>query len=148
MFGNHSARGGLRGERAKGIVTSMSFANGTRLASLLVAAAVLAAASSAMAQGSGCWRAADCREAAKPATPSADFRFDSGAAPGVDFRSSSGQPAAAGGRRLDGEPVTETERQLQRPENMRFRQYVAPTWPLPSGAAASTPDQTIKAYGQ
>ena len=114
----------------------------------LIAAATLAAAGAAMAQSTGCWRAADCRAAAAPASPSVDFRFDSGEAPGVDFRSSTGQPAAVGARRLDGEPVTDTERQLQRPENMRFRQYAEPTWPLPSAGAAGAPDQTTKAYGQ
>ena len=123
--------------------------NTARLACLVIAAATLAAATAAMAQSSGCWRAADCRAAAAPTAPSADFRYNSGKAPGVDFRSSSGEPADAVPRRLDGEAVTEAERRLQRPENMRFRQFTAPTWPLPGGATDnSTPDQTTKGYGQ
>jgi hypothetical protein len=121
----------------------------SRLACLFAAAATFAVAGAAMAQGVGCWRAADCREAAAPAGPPADFRYDSGKAPGLDFRSSSGEPADAVPRRLDGEAVTEAERRLQRPQNMRFRQYTAPTWPLPGGGTDnSTPDQTTKGYGQ
>ncbi len=118
--------------------------NRVRLA-CLAAAGIVASASAAMAQSSGCWRSADCRNAATPAEPWADFRYESGRAPGTDFRSPFGEPAGSGPRRLDGEPATEAERRLLEPENMRFRQYTAPTWP--SGGTDNAADRAAKGYG-
>ena len=118
------------------------------LTSLTLAAILAVAASVARAQSSGCWRSADCREAPVQVAPSGDFRYGSGAAPETDFRSPSGGPVGAGPYRLDGEPVAEAERRLQRPENMRFRRYTAPTWPQPSGGSTDAPDAAAKGYGQ
>jgi len=116
-------------------------------ASLALAAVLAAAAPVAMAQSSGCWRSADCRDA-PVAAPSGDFRYGSGTTPQIDFRSPSGAPVGAGPYRLDGEPVAEAERRLQRPENLRFRRYAEPTWPQPMGGSTGTPDATAKGYGQ
>ena len=119
-----------------------------RPTSLALAAVLAVAASAALAQGSGCWRSADCRDAPLPAAPSGDFRHGSGTAPETDFRSPSGAPLGAGPYRLDGEPVAEAERRLQRPESMRFRRYTAPTWPQPSGGPADAPGSPATGYGQ
>lgn len=124
----------------------MKGGSGTRLA--FFAAAVVVAVSAASGPSSGCWRSADC-PVAPLSPPSADFRYDSGKAPATDFRSSTGELAGAGPLRLDGEPVAESERRLLRPENMRFRQYAAPTWPQPAGTTDSLPaDKPARAYGE
>ena len=119
---------------------------GSRIRLACIAAALVAAASTAGAQSSGCWRSADCRNAPLPANPSGDFRYEAGRAPGTDFRSTSRELAGDGPRRLDGEPVTEAERHLLQPQNMRFRQYTAPTWP--NGGTDGATDRPANAYGQ
>jgi hypothetical protein len=113
-----------------------------------LAAVLVAAAPVAVAQSTGCWRSTDCRAAPAPAAPSGDFRYGSGTAPETDFRSPSGGPVGAGPYRLDGEPVADAERRLQRPENMRWRQYTAPTWPQPMAGSGDAPGSTATGYGQ